>query len=78
MATLNQIVQKFDGFESRSYFYSEELDAWLDVVTWASYQAALIGNELAMKNAEALKVFAYMDEKSMIFSHYKMLDNIIK
>lgn len=78
MATLNQIVQEFDGFESRSYFYSEELNAWVDVVTWTNSQSALIANELAMKNAEALKVFAYMDEKNMIFSHYKQIDSISK
>ena len=78
MATLSQIVQKFDGFESRNYFYSKELNAWVDVVTWNNPRSALAANELAMKNAEAFKVFAYMDEKNMIFSHYKRIDSITK
>jgi hypothetical protein len=78
MVTLNQIVQTFEGFESREYFYSEELDSWVDIVTWASSQSAITANDLAMKNADALKVFAYMDENNMIFSHYKMIDNIKK
>jgi enolase len=78
MAALNQVVQTFDGFESRSYFYSEELDAWVDVVTWANSQSALAANKLAMENAEALKVFAYMDETNMIFSHYQQIGSITK
>ena len=78
MAELNQVVQKFDGFESRNYFYSEELDAWVDIVIWTNSQAALAANTLAMENAEALKVFASMDEKNMIFSHYKQIGSITK
>ena len=78
MAALNQVVQTFDGFESRSYFYSDELDAWVDVVTWTNSKAALAANKLAMENAEALKVFASMDEKNMIFSHYKQIGSITK
>ena len=78
MATLSQIVHKFDGFESRNYFYSKELNAWVDVVTWNNSQSALVANELAMKNADALKVFAYMDETHMIFSHYKRIGSITK
>lgn len=76
MAILSQVVQKFEGFESRNYFYSGELDAWVDVISWTSSQQAKAANELAMQNAEALKVFALMDEKNMIFSHYKKVDSI--
>jgi hypothetical protein len=78
MAVLSQIVQKYEGFESRNYFYSVELNAWVDVVTWASSLHAKQATDLAMKNAEALKVFAYMDEKNMIFSHYKRIDSMTK
>jgi enolase len=78
MAALNQVVQTFDGFESRNYFYSDELGAWVDIVTWTNSQAALAANKLAMENAEALKVFAYMDETNMIFSHYQQIGSITK
>jgi enolase len=78
MAALNQVVQTFDGFESRSYFYSDELNAWVDVVTWVNSQAALAASKLAMENAKALKVFAYMDETNMIFSHYQHIGSITK
>ena len=63
----NQVVQTFNGFKSRNYCNSDELDACIDVVTWTRSQAALAANKLAIENADALKVFAYMDEKNNFF-----------
>jgi len=70
MAQLNSCVQKYDGLISRSYYYSEKDNRWIDHVTWTSSQAATKASAAIMKDPNAGTVFKNIDEKSMIFSHY--------
>ncbi|MGX9416209.1 hypothetical protein ACXJY6_12020 [Vibrio sp. RC27] len=76
METLNSVVQRFEGFQSRRYFYSEELNRWTDIVVWENANLAQAASMQAMENAKAQKVFSKMDIESSIFSHYQAVGQL--
>ena len=76
MESLNSIVKHFDGFQRRSYFYSEELNRWTDIVVWDSLDLARSASEKAMEDPKALQVFSKMDMENTIFSHYQSIGHI--
>lgn len=76
MESLNSVVKQFDGFQSRSYFYSEELDRWTDIVIWESAELAQSATVQAMENPKAQQVFSIMDMENTIFSHYQSIGHI--
>jgi len=73
MEKLNPIVERFEGFLSREYFYSADNGRWIDLVVWSSLEHAKKASDEAMKIPEAGEIFAQIDETSMIFSHYKRI-----
>lgn len=77
MEKLNNIVINFSGFVSRDYFYSEDLQQWVDVVQWQDLAAAKAASEQAMNNPDAIAVFSLMDESSMSFSHYRHMGKLL-
>ncbi|MDB1124704.1 hypothetical protein [Vibrio algarum] len=76
MESLNSVVKHFDGFQSRSYFYSEELNRWTDIIVWENADLAQSATVKAMENPEALEVFSKMDSENTIFSHYQSIGYI--
>ncbi len=70
---LNSIVKKFDGFKARDYYYSEDNGRWIDYVVWESLKHAKKASEEVMRNPEAGEIFQYIDDNSMIFSHYNRI-----
>ena len=78
MATLNDIVQKFDGFKSRDYYYSKENGRWIDFVVWTDLKLAKVASEKAMKDPKAAAVFSKIEEETMIFSHYERVSGTKK
>lgn len=76
MESLNTIVKHFDGFQSRHYFYSEELNRWTDIVVWESAELAQSATVKAMENPKAQQVFSKMDMDNTIFSHYQSVGHI--
>lgn len=76
IASLNDIASTFPGFKSRTFYYSKENGRWLDLITWASLAQAKAASEKAMQDPEAMKVFALMDEQSMIFSYYEKMGGV--
>ena len=76
MDSLNSIVKHFDGFQSRSYFYSEELNRWTDIVIWESLELAKSASVKAMEDPHAQQVFSIMDMETTIFSHYRSIGHI--
>jgi len=78
MLTLNEVVHTFEGFKSRDYYYSKDNGRWIDFVVWESVEKAKKASEKAMSNPKAKKVFAQMDNKTMIFSHYERIGGLRK
>lgn len=76
--SLNVIVKKLNGFQSRQYFYNEEAKRWFDFITWDSLKDAKAASEQIMANPDALNIFALMDEESMMFGHYQSLGGVTK
>lgn len=76
MESLNSVVRQFDGFQSRSYFYSEELNRWTDIVIWESEELAQSATVKAMENPRAQQVFSIMDMEKSLFSHYQSIGHI--
>lgn len=76
--SLNDIVSQYPGFKSRSYYYSEESNRWIDFVIWDSITAAKAASEKVMNNPEARELFMLMDEETMIFSHYNAFGGVRK
>ena len=76
--SLNAIVEKFDGFKSRVFYYSEDNKRWFDFITWESIEDAKAASEQVMANPQALEVFDLMDEESMIFSYYNKMGGVTK
>lgn len=74
--SLNVIVSGFKGFKSRNFYYSDSNGRWIDLVVWETMEDAKRASEQAMEDPEALKIFALMDEQSMVFSHYKKLGGV--
>lgn len=74
--SLNTIASGFKGFISRNFYYSDENGRWFDLIVWESMEDAKRANEQVMVNPDALKVFALMDEQSMIFSHYERFGGV--
>jgi hypothetical protein len=69
MAQLNSIVKEFEGFKSRDYFYSSELDRWTDLVIWTDLASAKKASEQLPSNELATEVFSLLDDTSVIFSY---------
>jgi hypothetical protein len=73
MAELNQVIQKYEGFKSRDYYYSSENGRWIDFVVWTDVKLAKRASEAAMNDPKVGVFFSKMDEKTMIFSHYERI-----
>lgn len=71
MAKLNTIVNTLPGFISRSYFFNQEQQQWVDLVVWQDPSSAENAGKLVMSNAVALSVFEKMDQSKTNFGHYK-------
>jgi len=78
MADLNGVIQKFEGFKSRDYFYSPENGRWIDFVVWSDVKLAKKASEAALNDPKAGAVFSKIDEKTMIFSHYEKVGGVKK
>lgn len=76
MESLNSIVKYFDGFQSRDYFYSEELNRWTDIIVWENSDLAQSATVKAMENPKAQEVFSKMDLEKTLFSHYQSIGHI--
>ncbi|MFC1236445.1 hypothetical protein [Vibrio sp. F74] len=76
MESLNSVVKHFDGFQSRSYFYSKELNRWTDIVVWENAELAQSATLKAMENPKARQIFSKMDMENSIFSHYQSIGHI--
>ena len=70
MSQLNDVVKSFNGFDSRTFYYSVELSSWVDFVVWENEDVAKEAAEEIMKNATALEVFSMINEEETIFTHY--------
>lgn len=78
MVELNSVIQKFEGFKSRDYFYSYENQHWIDFVVWSDFKLAKKASEAAMKDPKAVAFFSKIDEKTMLFSHYQKVGGVKK
>lgn len=78
MAELNQVIQKFEGFKSRDYYYSSENGRWIDFVVWSDVKLAKKAPEAVMSDPKAGAIFSKIDDKTMIFSHYERVGGIKK
>jgi hypothetical protein len=77
MSRLNDVVSQFDGFKSRDFFYSAEIDRWIDLIAWRDVQSAKKASETLPTNRVAGEVFSLMDESSLLFSHYKRVGGMV-
>ncbi|MCM0606355.1 MAG: hypothetical protein KA715_09725 [Xanthomonadaceae bacterium] len=68
MADLNRIIQKFEGFKSRDYFYSPENERWIDFVVWSDVKLAKKASGEVMNDPIAGAVFSKIDEKTIFFT----------
>lgn len=71
MTQLNDFLNNFEGFKSRDFYYSAEMGRWIDFVVWSDLKCAKKASEAIMNDEKAGMILSKMDEKSMIFSHYK-------
>lgn len=71
METLNICVKKHEGLLSRTYYYSEKSNRWVDHVVWTSLDYANKASAEIMKDPQAGEVFKNIDDKTMVFSHYE-------
>ena len=78
MQTLDALVSRFKGFESRHYYYSADLNRWSDIVTWQDEGLAVEASKHAFTNETALGVFSMMDEGSQIFSYNRLIGSLNK
>ena len=78
MARLNNVVKEFEGFKSRDYFYSSELNRWTDLVIWTDLALARKASEGLPSVEIAAEVFSLLDENSVIFSYYNRIGGINK
>lgn len=74
--TLSELVSQFEGFISRSYYYSDDNKRWFDFITWRSVDDAKSATEHMMAHPTAQSAFELMDDESMMFAHYKKLGGI--
>ena len=64
---------EFKGFKTRDYYYSAENGRWIDFVVWTDEVLAKQASEQVMQNSNATDIFAQIDEKTLIFSHYERI-----
>lgn len=76
MLALNPVVSEFEGFKARDYFYSEENQYWIDFIVWDNLALAKKASEAIMSNTVATDIFALIDERSMLFSHYTRINGV--
>lgn len=70
---LNQVVEGFDGFVARRTAIAED-GQYLDMIYWTELDLALKASEEAGKDKTAQKSFALMEEKGMIFKHFRIIN----
>mgnify|MGYP000671957937 CR=1 FL=1 len=78
MLQLNDVVKQLNGFNSRTFYFSEELGSWVDFVIWENEQDAKEAAATIMQNPTALEVFSMINEEETIFSHYGLKGGIEK
>ncbi len=78
MSRLNEVVNNFEGFKSRDYFYSHEANRWVDFVSWTELALAKKASKIAPTIEIAAEIFSLMDESSAIFSHYTRVGGTIE
>ena len=77
MGGLNNLVGQFPGFKARDYYYSEENGYWIDFVVWTDLTSAKDASAKVMEDPAAGEVFAKIDEKTMVFSHYDRIGGTV-
>ncbi|WP_438465703.1 hypothetical protein [Marinomonas sp. PE14-40] len=78
MQKLDSVVSTFEGFESRRYYYSADLNRWTDIVTWQDVTLAIAASKQAFNNETALNVFSMMEDESQIFSYNHLIGTLDK
>ncbi len=64
-AESNLFVKKLGGFISRRLFHTEGEGPWLDVIEWASWEAAEKAAEAIEASADCLEFISMIDEKEI-------------
>jgi len=70
---LNQVVETFPGFISRTTSIAED-GQFLDIVLWRDLESALTASDQVMKNEDLIPIFSTIEEKEMIFKHFEIFN----
>lgn len=72
---LNDFVSKQSGFIARKTALAEDGN-FIDLVYWTDIESAKNASEKAMRNEELLPIFSIIDQKEMVFQHFKIFNEI--
>ena len=73
---VNEFLAEQEGFISREISISNN-GQFLDIVYWADMNSAKAAANKVMQNAELLKIFSIIDEKTQVFSHFEIFNETI-
>ena len=73
---VNDFLTKQEGFISRKISISDERQ-FLDIVFWTDMNSAVTAANKVMQNADLLKIFSIIDEKTQLFKHFTIFNEII-
>lgn len=71
MKDLDHTIELFPGFIKRSYYYSNELDRWIDHIIWSNLNMAQESGKKILEHPEASPIFKLIEDDTMIFTHYE-------
>ena len=71
---VNDFLVAQEGFVSRKISISDE-GQFLDLVYWTDMESAKAASEKVMQNADLLKIFSIIDEKTQLFKHFTIFND---
>jgi hypothetical protein len=76
LTKLNDCVASMPGFVLRKTAYSDN-GQFLDLVFWTDLSSAKSASEKVMQDEKALQVFSIIEQKTMRFEHFEILNDTV-
>ena len=73
---VNEFLVEQEGFISRKISISDE-GQFLDIVFWTDMNSAMAAAKNLMQIPEAIKNFSVIDQKTVLFKHFTVFNEII-